>query len=809
MPNILNDLRQACRSLLRSPGFTALACVSIAVGAGLNVAVFSFANALLLRPLPVREPGRLVEIHKHADGNPLGVISYPVFQKLEKQQSVLGSAAVFTPLSLKVSRGGNAEDLMGVGVSGGYFPTLGLQAFRGRLLDRGDDGPVGSRRDLVVTHKYWRDQLAEDPQAVGRMFKINGRDYTLAGVLPPSFKGLYEGIAPDFYVPLANYDELSPSQKGVLEREGTNFLFGIGRLKAGVSRPQASQFLARLSPALFAGSPGQADADRPFLSLEPLSQMPSFLVGQARIGLLVIQILVFLVLGVAMSNVTHLLLVRAVARRKETAIRLALGAGRWQLVRPLLLESMVLSLLGMGFGLGLAALGLRALLALPLPTPMPITPDLGLDGRVLLFALLLALGSGLLFGLVPAWQSTRSNLIQVLREETATGSRATMNIRRAFVIAQVAVALILLVTSGLFLRSLGKSSTMDLGFEQRRALLFELEPDQLGYSREQAMAFYGSLRERLRALPGTEGSALCTVAPLGLGGMNGDYRIQGQDPGSKDQNANLNHVSEDYFKVLGIGLREGRAFTDQDRAGAQPVAIVNETLARAAWPGQSALGKQLLRNNQSLVVVGVIQDHKLVSRGETHAALILTPLAQETDSNCTVILRTQGEPLPLLPSVRAVVKRLDGNLPVSGLRTMKDHLRVSMFPIQLAAGSSALFGLVALILAVTGVFGVLSHSVEQRQKEIGIRIALGARVSDVVRLTLQDGMTSVAFGLLIGLFLAWAATRVFQGVLFGISATDPLTYMAGTLLLAACACLGCLWPALRAAYQDPSRILRS
>lgn len=805
MPTFLLDLKHALRGLLRAPGFAFVAILSLALGIGVNSAIFTVLNTVLFRPLPVPEPSRLVRV---VQGNRDESYSVPVFRELAKNQSSVDLAAEgFTPLSW--TRGEDSQQITGSLVSGSYFPVLGVHPFLGRLLTAQDDQAAGASPVVVVSHAFWKNKLAGDPSILGRPMTLNSHSFTVVGIAAPAFHGDYVGIEPDLWVPLSMQAQALPDPKNDrLQTRNTSWLQMFGRLRPGVSRDQAEQVLLAQEENAYQR---KREAREGHIHLAPMGSLPPDILAILSGVLFALQAVVLLVLLIACSNVANLQLARALARRQEVAVRMALGASRSQLVRQFLTESAVLALLGAAGGLILSGLATRAMPSLIPPMEGgSLTFDFSMDWRVVIFAMALALITGLLFGLAPALQASRPNLVEVLKEEALGVTTRTGFTRRLFVVAQVALSLVLLVASGLFLRSLGKASSIDPGFERSRMVLFDVNPGLMGYSKERSAALFEEIRQRAAALPGVRSAALARFVPLDGGIRSESYEVQGHETpkGQEEPEAAFNSVGVGYFQTMGIPILAGRAFGDSDAPGAPKVVIVNAAFAKQVFGGQ-ALGQRIVLDKDPLEIVGVVRNVKNDSLSDSGSPAFYLPLTQNPASELTVHVATSGDPSPLLAQMRGLVRSVDPYLPVSDLRTMSEHLRIALFPARTGALLLGVFGFLALILATTGIYGVMAYDASQRRREIGIRMALGAQIHQVVRLIVSQGMRVVGVGLGIGLALAWAVSRLLSSQLFGINATDPLTFALITALLGGVAFLACFVPALRAARVQPMSALRS
>jgi predicted permease len=807
MHGFLLDLRFAARAIAKEPGSSLLAVASLALGLGLNTAVFALLNAALLRPLPVPEPERLVRITPSLQG---GSFAAPTLREMAN-----GASAQFQHLAgqsqtrLNFTQGDTSIRILGSLVGGGYFPALGARPALGRLLGYEDDQAPGGHPVVVASHRFWLNRLGGDPAAVGRPLTLNGKSFTLVGVAEESFFGDMQGMMPELWVPLSMTAAANPGLPAdALESKRSQWLQAVGRLRPGVTRIQAEQALKALTPQLYES--GRLARFPVTLTVHALRPVPVPAVRGLRLAFGAFQGVVFAVLLIACANVAGLLLARAAARRQDAAVRLALGAGRLQLLRPFLLESLLLALAGGAAGLLLAGIVLRVAPGLLPPGPVELRFVLPVDGRVLAFTAALSVAMGLLFGLAPALQAARLDIGAVLKEEGQTVAAPIGRTRKAFLMVQVALAVVLLVGSGLFLRSLAKARDVSPGFETRHGLLFHISPESMGYSEERLTAFYRELQARLEALPGARSSAIGWVVPLSGNNSYSTYRLDGQilAPDAREPMARFNRVSARYFETLRIPVLEGRAFAVEDQSRTDEVVMVNRAFAEQHWPGRSAVGQRLLFDDRPAEVVGVTANTKQESLADAPEPEFFRPIRPAEMGSATVHLASAGDPDALLPEVRRIVRELDPYLPVTRLMTLSGHLQISLFQSRLLALALGAAGALALLLASTGIYAVMAHSVQQRQREIGIRMALGAQVRDVVNLILAQGMRTVSAGLLLGLALAWAASRVVQGLLLGVSAADPLTFSGTVSLLAASSLLACFVPALRAARLDPMRALR-
>ena len=816
MRNLLKDLRYGARALARRPGFALVAVLTLALGIGANTSIFSGVNAILLRPLPgVSDPEGLARVYPtDAGGRLSGTVSYADFREYAAAAKSFESLAAFggAGLTLRGEGGGRGEHVAAQLVSGNYYTTLGVRAERGRLFDAPEDEGGAPGAVVVLGHRFWVRRFGADPSVVGRQIVLNERAFTVVGVAPKEFQGTSLPKSPALWVPV-RAAAAAGIRAAELSNEKSNWLQLFGRVRAGAGHEQAR---AELEAMLARRAESYPEEFRAGLRME-LAPARGFNIAPRKRGTVsalagVALGVVGLVLLIACANIANLMLARGVERRKEIAVRLALGASRWRVVRQLLAESLLLSLAG-GAAASLLTLWTSDLLAqlvrmLPEDTSgLDFTPD----ARVFGFAFGLSLLTGVAFGLAPALQSSRPDLLPALKDERAPGGRRRrLSLRGAFVVAQVAGSLVLLVGAGLFLRSLREAATVETGFETKAVLLSHLYLDPSRYGEARGREFYRQAVERAAALPGVRSAALASSVPLGGGGMRATLLIEGAEPqpyaGVEVDRA---YVGARYFETMGVTLLRGRGFVEADAQGAPPVAVINETVARRAFGERDPVGLHVRADSAGppVEIVGVVADSKYRSLGEERVPFLYLPLAQGYSPAATLLVRTEGDPAAVAGAVRGAVESLDAEA-LAGQATMGEHLAAALVPSQAAAGLFGVFGLLALALAACGVYGVTAYAVSRRTHEIGVRMALGARAPDVLRLVLLEGMWPVAVGLAAGLLLALAATRVVQGALYGVSATDPATFAGVTLLLAGAALLACLLPARRATKVDPMVALR-
>jgi predicted permease len=810
----LTDIRLSMRRLLKSPGFTLIAVVSLALGIGANTAIFSLVNTALLRPLPVTRPGRLMSVSVTGRDDSMLAFSYPTYLDFRDRNTVMSGLFAERMAPMSLSRGGNNQRIWGYLVTGNYFDVLGVGARLGRTFTAEEDRARLTSPVAVVSYGCWQHRFGSDPNLVGQNITINDHQFKVVGVMPEGFAGSEVIYTPEVWVPMTMQEWIEPGNVW-LERRGIQNIFAVGRLKDGVTVEQAESSLNVLAQQLGAEYPETNEGQR--IGLIP----PGFVVPRLRgafIGFAAVLMgAVGLVLLIACVNLANLLLARAAGRRREIAICLAIGASRWRLARQLLTESVLLALAGGAAGLLLAFWILDLVVASRPPIDVPAWIDLSVDWRVMVFALVASLATSLVFGLVPALQATRTDLVPALKDSASQSGRLRARLRGGLVVAQVTLSLVLLVAAGLVVRALHHLQTMSPGFEVENGLVMSFDLGLQGYDEARGREFERRLVERVESLPGIRSASLTDLFPLSLNYNSNDFYVEGQPPvrGANAPIAMTASVGSEYFQTMGIPVVAGRGFTERDDEQAPRAVVVNETIARRFFPGpnpaQEAIGKRLSFKGAEgpwVQIVGVARDGKYWTIGEAPQPFIYSPIRQSYNSTVTLVARTQGNPQALIPAIRGEVQKLDANLPLFDVRTITEHLGVSLFPARVAASLLGGFGLVALLLAAMGIYGVVSYAAAQRTREIGIRMALGARGADVLRLVAGSGMLLVGIGVGLGLLVALVLTRFMEGVLYGVSATDPITIALVVALFAGVALVACLVPARRATKVDPMVALR-
>lgn len=813
MSDLTLDIRHAARGLLRNPGFAAAAILTLGLGIGANTTIFSLVNALLFRSLPVERPDQLVSLFTTDKKNPgFAPLSHLNWRDYRERNDVFSGVLGYDFTAMSVATGsGEPKLVVGQLVSENYFEVLGIRAERGRsFLPEEGKAPTPV---AVLSHGFWQEQLGGDPSVVGRTLAINSQAFTVVGVAPASFTGTDVGVRPELWLPMSmNRAIKTDASTNWYEQRRGLFVNAIARLRPGTSIEQAQAALGAIAQNLEREFPD--DNKGRAVTLIPLSQAtvnPGARGGVIAASALLMTIVGFVLL-VACANVSNLLLARAVARRREIAVRLAIGASRGRLVRQMLTESVVLAAPGALLGLLIAFWAKNALLGfLPsLPFPITLSLDLGLDPRVLGFTALVTLLTGIVFGLVPALQASQPGVVEDLKDQSGVRSNppGRLGVRGLLVAGQVSLCFVALAGAFLFVRSLGSAQRLDPGFESKGLLSMSFNLGVHGYDQPRAEAFFRQLLERVRSLPGVSDAALAQGGPLQPTLLRSVF-LEGADPNDR-KFVTVNVVGDRYFDAMGIPLVKGRALFESDRQGAPKAVVVNETMARQFWPKADALGQRFrfFGDPQPSEVVGIAKDSTYNNLGEDPLPYAYESLGQRFSPGVALVVRTAGEPGPLVEPARRELMALDGGLAIVGVSTVSQTLHNSLWAPRMGASLLGIFGGLALVLAAIGIYGVTSYTVVQRQREIGIRIALGAQRRDVVRMVLRQAMGSVGLGLGVGLLLAVAGSRLVANMLFGASGSDPATFLVTPLVLGGVAALANLLPALRASTVDPTVALR-
>jgi len=808
MDRLLQDLRFALRRLRQSPGFTTAAIVTLALGIGANATVFTLLNTILFHPLAVREPQQLVFLNR---GNRPS-LSYPAYKDFcDRNDALSGATAIrVMPMALSVGNGNNSR-IWGYEATGNYFDLLGVQPLLGRLFRPEDDDKPLAHPVLVLSHRFWLRRFAGDPNIAGKTVKINGLDYTILGVTPPSFNGTELIFNPDVWVPMSMETQIEPGNNWLTRRSSSN-IWVLGRLKPGVSQQQAEASLNRVAAQLSREHP---DTDEGMT----IQLSPPGLIGNALRGPVigfsgVLMGVAMLVLLLACVNLAGMLLARASDRRKEIAVRLAIGARRGQLLGQLLTESLVLATAGGAAGYLITLLLTDVLKTWQLPFDLPVNTTLAADSRVLLFAFLAALAATLLFGFAPALQATRNDLVSALKNEATVERLRSWHLRDLLVAAQVTLSVVLVISSVLVVRSLQGALSLKIGFNPDHAVSISFDLGLQGYKEEAGRAFQQRLLEKVAAMPGIQSAGIIDLMPLRIGMNSSTISMVGKPapPVSKMKHASIYAISPDYLKAAGTRLLAGRDIDAHDRTGAPRVALVNETFVKMLLPGEPAIGKHFRfgasEKSPAIEIAGIVEDGKYESLGEDPAAAVFEPLAQEYNAMTTLVARTSLPPEDAIRAIRGAAAALDPALTLFNVGSLQDQLALPLFPARVAAVVLGAFGLIAIVLAATGVFSLVVYAVSRRTREIGIRVALGAGTGQVLQLVLRRTLTLLLTGMALGAALALAAGPLLQAVLYGVGPRDPLTYLLAFLLMASVAALACWYPARRAMKIDPASALR-
>ncbi len=818
METLLKDIRYGFRMLLKSPGFTAVAVISLALGIGANTAIFSIINSFLFAPLPVEEPARLVSIFTTDVKNPgsLPVSHYNYLDYRDKTDVFTGVLA-YNFANVNFNKGaGEGKQLFALVVSGNYFDVLGVKPIQGRAFLPDEDKTPGSHPVTVLSYASWQRDFGGDPSIVGQTISLNRRDFTVVGIAPKDFTGADLGGGPDLWIPMMMHNEVQPDMAMFYDaRRGLAFSV-IGRLKPGVAPEQAQAAVSALASQLEQEYP--KDNEGRNAKVMPLLQARIDADGDGQIVATsaILMSVVGVVLLIACANITNLLLARATKRRREIAIRLAIGASRGRLIRQLMTESLVLSFVGGTIGF-FAALWTKDVISSLVPFGGgPNASAVTLDPRVLAFALIVTIASGLLFGLAPALGASRPDLVPTLKGDitmpaSQRGFRSVFNLRKLLIVGQVALSLFALIVAGLFVRSLQKAKEVNPGFITDNVILIGFNLGREGYKQDQARQFHRQSVERIEALPGVQAATIARDRPFG-GGFQRSVFIEGQEPapGGRGMLVQTNNIGSKFFETLGIPLLQGRDFSDTDDEKAPKVVIINEAMASRFWPDQDAVGKRFkfFGDQDYRQVIAVARDSKINSLTERRRPFVYVPMLQDYSPQMTLEIRTLSDARNMISAIRSEIQQIDPNLSALNIQTLNDRVDGSLQGERTQATLLGSAGLLALLLASVGLYGVMAYSVAQRTREIGIRMALGASRKDVMGLVLKQSVSLVSAGIVIGLGVAFGVTRLIASSLFGITAVDPVTFAGMSLLLIAVSLAASYIPARRATKVDPMIALR-
>jgi predicted permease len=819
MQTLWQDLRYAARTLSKDRAFTIVAVVSLAFGIGANATIFSAINGLLLRPPAINDAGRLLQIWQHNTTRGGGIgshmqLSFPDYEYYRDHNQVFTEMAAFSGETSRViwNRSGQGEVLQGAQVSANFFSILDVTPVLGRRFVPDDDRPSTGAAVVMLSNAVWQQRLGADPAILGKTLILNGREFTVVGIAPRGFTGLLAGFAPDFWTPMAMHSALSPALN--LAERHQHWIIGLGQLKPGTTPARARADLAVLGQQLSS----TYDADRNLAPAAlPLELVPTFMRGFLGGVSGVLMAVVGLVLLIACANLANLLLAKATSRRRELAIRAALGASRGRLIRQTLTESVLMAGLAGLLGLMMSWWATPALLSLKpasVPLVLNVTPDL----RVLAFTIVISLLTGIAFGIAPALHQSRLDQTEALKDGSYHGGSARSRLRSGLVVVEVTACMVLLAGAALCVRSLVNARSIDPGFDPHHGLSASLNVETFGYTEERGKAYYASLLERVRALPGVRAASLIDHLPLGPVMRTEAIEIDGyRSPqgasGEPRLALDMALIAPNYFEAMGTPLLRGRGFDARDDRTAPTVVIINQAMADRFWPQQDPVGRYvtLFGPGQARTrarIVGVAKTGKYQSLGEEDKPFFYRSLLQDYQPGVQLIVRTDAD-APILGALRDLVQKLDPQMPLVGVETLEQHMQLPLFPAQAAGLLLGLFGLLALALALMGVYGVMAFAVSQRTREIGVRMALGARRADVMRLVLGHAMRLTLTGIAAGMVIGLGVTRVLSSVLYGISASDPVAFMTVGVALTLVALIASYIPARWAAAVDPMRALRA
>ncbi|HEX3187366.1 MAG TPA: ABC transporter permease [Pyrinomonadaceae bacterium] len=818
METLFQDIRFGIRMLTKNPGVTAVAVLTLALGIGANAAIFSGVSAFITRQLPVPDAHQLVRPVEMSEDRGIGdEISYPDFIDYRNQSTVFEAMTAEDMLQVALDSDSQSDVIWGQSVSGSYFDVVRVKPIMGRTFLPEEDSVAGAHPVVVMSHSLWQRRFGSDPNIVGKTIRLSNRGYEVIGVTPESFTGSKFALSMDFWVPMAMVEELRRSP-GLLTDRGSHWMNVLARLKPGVTLDQATAEMTAIAGRLNQAYPNdRASATTAKVDTEIDGRWEEVAVVMKSAGAIAMAI-VGLILLIACANVANLMLARAAARRKEIGIRLALGASRVRLVRQLLTESLLLSLLGGGFGL-LLAFWVTDLMEgfVPVLQYNIVQNFFALDSRALIFTLVISVATGLIFGLAPALHSSNPEVVPILKGDLTSDQRRMsrrLSLRPTLVVVQVALSLAVLVCGGLFIKSFRQAQTMDPGFGTKNGLIAVLEPELVGYDTERSRNFFKQAIERASSLPGVEAVAATRLLPLGdSSNSNGPILKEGETlaRGSAGRTIMTTVISSGYFRAMDIPILDGRDFDDRDHAKSQRVVIVNQQMANTLWPGESAVGKRIFigaESRDAIEVVGVVKTGKYNTLAEDPKPFFYYPMSQRRPGSMALVMRTNVDPRGLAGSLRKEVQNIDRSVPVSSVKTMTEHLTYALWAPNMAASFSLAFGVLAILLSAVGLYSVMAYVVSQRTREVGIRMALGANRADVLKMITAQGMRLAVIGVALGLLLSLGLARALSSLLIGVSGYDVTTFVIVSVLLVLVAFIACYLPARRATKIDPLVALR-
>ncbi len=818
MGSLLQDLRYAFRVLLHKPGFTIVAVLTLALGIGANATIFSVVDAIVFRPLPVNDPGSLVRLFNTSNIEIVETdnLSYPDYVDLRDKNDVFSSMLAFDTASLVFGKGDHSDVATGYVASGNFFDMLGVQARLGRTFHPEDDEPAAAPV-AVISYAAWQRRFGSDPNIVGQRIDLSSTPFTIVGVAPEGFTGLLKPYSPEFWIPIGKHATLRDGGAASLQNRQERNLDIVGRLKPGVTLEQAKANMTALARGLAEVYP-DTNLNRGLLVI-PANRIavdPS-LDKYVYIGSAFLMTLSGSVLLIACANLANLLLARGMARRREMAIRLSVGGSRRRLIRQLLTESVVLAVMGGAAGLLVAMWCAAFLNVIKLPLPIDFALGVQLDWRVLAFTFAVSVATGIVFGLIPALHASKLDLNSALKDESGAvkGSRGRALLRSALVVGQVTVSLVLLIFAGLAVRSLRNATSMDPGFNPRNVVVATIAPRLSSYGETKGRAFFRELLARLNALPGVESASMTANLPLTLSVALSFFTLEGEEqlPENQRRLVDMTMVSPEYFRTVGIPFIAGRDFSERDQDAASQLVVINETMARRFWPNENPVGRRFsitlfgpqLRRAE---IIGVVKDGKYRTLGEEPRPFVYANMVQNYAGMATLIVRAGGDTRTVFADIRKTVSSIDRSMPVFGLMTLTERIGPSLLLPKYAAMLFGAFGVLGTLLAVVGLYGVVSYSVSQRTHEIGVRMALGGQRSDILKLVVGEGMVLTGVGLALGLAGALVLARFISVILYGIGSADPVTFIGISVLMIVVTLEACYIPARRATGVEPTIALR-
>lgn len=818
MHSFIKDVQYGVRVLLKNPGVMLVAIITLALGIGANTAIFSAVSTFLFRPLPVPHGSELIRpLEIAGDGSLSDEMSYPDFLDYRTQSNSFSGLTAESMVAAAIDSENQTDVSWGQAVSANYFDVAQIQPILGRTFNADEDKTVGTSPVVFLSYNFWQRRFGADPNIVGKTVRVNGRPYQVIGVGPEGFVGTKFALAMDFWMPISMVEEIDRSPK-LLATRGSHWMNVIGRLKPGVSLAQASADMNAIAGRLNQTYPDDRDKATQARVMTETEGRFAELGNVFRNGGATAMAIVGLILLIACANVANLMLARAAARRKEIGIRLALGASRVRLIRQLLTESLLLAIIGGGLGLLLAVWVTKLMDGFVPIVEYTIVKNLfAVDSRALWFTLIVSLATGLIFGLAPAWHSSNPDVVPVLKgmPEIAHKRRlARFGLRNSLVVVQVSLSLMVLVCGGLFIKSFRQAQRMDPGFNNPNGLIVSMDPQLVGYDDDHARNFYHQLLERTRNLPGVDAAGFARLMPLGDSSNSNGPILKEDEPverGSAGRVIMTNVVSPGYFKAMQIPFVDGRDFDDRDQPKTQRVVIINQKMAETLWPGESAVGKRITigtQNRNPYEIVGVVKTGMYRALGEDPKPFFYYPLAQRQPGNMSLVIRGRVDPRGLVGSVRNEAQAIDRRVPIYSVKTMSDHMTYALWAPNMAATFSLAFGVLAALLSAIGLYSVMAYVVSQRTREVGIRMALGANRSHVLKMITKQGMWLAGIGVVIGLLLALALVRVLSSLLIAVSGYDIGIFVFVSVLLTAVALLACYLPARRATKVNPLVALR-